>query len=123
MLIVGLLSLWLIIEGLLIEEGVFTGDDPGYVLVVAGGVGLATSLVVMRSLVNGAIRRAAGFTLAQALTALVVAGVTLEHRGEPRDNSDEIRLLVLLAVLLLDAAIVVWAVGRLRAEEPAVSDG
>lgn len=113
MLIVALCSLWLFIEGGLISRGVFTTDEPGALLQVAGLAGIVASLVVMQGLIVGAAPRVVGAALAQGRTALLVVWVTLEHRA-PRDDSDEIRLVALAVVLLVDAILIVWGTWVLK---------
>jgi hypothetical protein len=113
MLIVALCSLWLFIEGGLISRGVFTTDEPGALLQVAGLAGIVASLVVMQGLIVGAAPRVVGAALAQGLTALLVVWMTLEHRAQ-RDDSDEIRLVALAVVLLVDAILIVWGTWVLK---------
>jgi hypothetical protein len=113
MFVIGMASLWLFSLGGLVE-GVAPSDATGELPMLASLAGLGSAWVAGHGIVVGAPRRAATAAAAQGITALLVLvwWVATDFWGGTAHS--EMSSLPLVAVLILDAAVLVWAWPQLR---------
>jgi hypothetical protein len=112
MFVIGMASLWLFSIG-----GLFEGEVAGKLFMLAGGVGLVSAWIAGSGIIVGSPLRAASAAGTQGITALLVLAWWVATGFWGGTAHSDMSALPLLAVLVLDAAVLVWAVRQLGVRE------